>query len=585
MYSVLRKNHLGISKSRQQRNELLKNELTRLKRSRRPEGARSREIYDELLMDNKGHIDKTNEDIFRTFGSSQESGFMLGHQDRDCGSGVDNFIKRHFSFILALLDNHYLVFWVGYFVMIFKTTIYVIDIVKDIKFIAFLNSLRGGKDIDQGLEGLFDVGVAAAIGLLLLSEVVKVVQLYNCTGITPGQKVMTILLSPLQLIPFFIHHYERKLELRLRMLCVISEPTNDQEVSLTQTRNELMSLRRLKGEHRSTENVLEHLVQFIISLSVLVSYNSRDEILDLSPSDFIFSIVSSSISLLSMVRGQINLISSQKNSQIGLMASFLLALYFIFAILTRSGILFSSIYAIYILQNARERKPENARELPFLHLIFILITVTIMIIHILLSYLIQRKLLKGTKSNLKQALWSFLSPPLFLDWDSLYRRLDYKMPISECWRRSRNSFLLHNLLTLVGNLALGIPLYIWGYYALFTSVSPGDEAFTLVILLCTILFQAMPLGIGFIYLKKKHPWARILNANLTNFKPRKNVDQHLQRPRRHSLHVQFSSHRFLFTDITEQHLHAIMSDIASSLSSVSVPPKEFHNGKSRRRSI
>ena len=83
------------------------------------------------------------------------------------------------------------------------------------------------------------------------------------------------------------------------------------------------------------------------------------------------------------------------------------------------------------------------------------------------------------------------------------------MPIIECWRRTRNSFLLHNFTTLVGNLALGIPLYIWT-----KSVDYDAIILTLSTVITSIVSQAILLGLGFLYFRKKHPWARILNVEL-----------------------------------------------------------------------
>ena len=79
---------------------------------------------------------------------------------------------------------------------------------------------------------------------------------------------------------------------------------------MTKTRNELTYILRLKGEHRSTENVLEHFVQFILSVAILVANipGASLEIIVLAESEFYFSIGSSIISMLSMVRGQINLV-------------------------------------------------------------------------------------------------------------------------------------------------------------------------------------------------------------------------------------------------------------------------------------
>jgi len=138
-----------------------------------------------------------------------------------------------------------------------------------------------------------------------------------------------MVLSPLQLIPILVHHLERKLELKLYMLCHASESSLLDEESLTKARNEFAHINWLKGEHRSTENVLEHFVQLALSLTVFVTHafplNTEDVLL--KPSEINFSIASSIISMLSMVRGQIDLISSKNDGQLGFMAKLIVKLY------------------------------------------------------------------------------------------------------------------------------------------------------------------------------------------------------------------------------------------------------------------
>ena len=488
----------------------LKNELTGLKMSRFPGAERCQAIYNELLEENGGNVERTNFVLFQKLRSCQEAGYLLGHHDQDCGSSLETFIKRHFSFILAIFGNTIILICLSFFIMVAKTAFYMIDIVKDVKFINLFNTKRNENENTE-MSGLLDVGLAAAIGFLICSELFKMWQLYDISkGASMGQRVLLVVLSPFQVIPLLIHHYERKLELRQHHLCAIAEPNDQQMESLTETKNELSIISRIKGEHRSTENVLEHLVQFIISVAVLVGsipgwYNQP--VLDLSNSDFMFSIVSAVISLVSMVRGQINLINSQKNGQLGFLATLLLGLYMFLAVFTRALVIFFAIVATYQITD----------KISYAHLIFLFTTLTVALLHILFSFLIQRRLLNGSRSNLKQALWSFLTTPVTLDWDSFYWQENEEVSIPECWRRSRNSYLWHNLLTLVGNLVLGIPLYIWIYLESKESWFGYWELsfiFTLTTVIWAIVSQAIILGLGFIYFKYKHPWSRILKAEL-----------------------------------------------------------------------
>ena len=157
------------------------------------------------------------------------------------------------------------------------------------------------------------------------------------------------------------------------------------------------------------------------------------------------------------------------------------------------------------------------------HVLIILIIITVFLLHVITSWLIQKRHLKASESNLKKALWSFLSPPLFLDWDSLYRQEgnDDERQIPEYWRRTRNSFLFHNLLTLVGNLVLGIPFYLFWVQPQILDWCHGTgkcgwhlEWLLIAVIATVILGQGVLIGLGFLYFRKFHPWARILNEEL-----------------------------------------------------------------------
>ena len=543
----------------------MKNELTRLKESREPQETQTQQIFSEILIQNNNDIHKTNWAVFSKIGSCQESGFLLGHIDNsNCFS---NFIKRHFSFILALLDYRYVLLCLLYSLMLSKSAIYAVDIVKDVKFVDILNSVR--LDRDSNLTGLLDVAVSAAIGFLILSEIIKMVQIYHWAGTSLTSRLLRVVLSPLQLVSILIHHYERKSYLKLRKLTARHTIT-DTEQSLTQTRDDLTNIRSLMSEQRATENVLEHFVQFVISVAVLAANRSKSDelkIVDLSDSDFVFSVASSVVSMLSMVRGQMNLISRQKNGQLGIFEMFLISTYLTVGILTRAGIVLASIVATYHIKN-----------LGFAHILFIVVTLTVALLHIILSFLVQKWLLNGKLSSLKQSLWSFLSPPLYLDWEHLYRKYrrdDIEMPIPKCLKHTMKCFLLHNFLTLVGNITLGIPVFICAFYVMPFQAANDNYAdglryvkrLSFVTTVCTltlaVLSQVVQIGLGYLYLKSAHPWARILNVELA----KTGQDGAGESDRGRLLEVKFGLKCFLFPDVTDVKLHEMIGacrEIAAS---------------------
>ena len=505
----------------------LKNKLIRLRLSNRPGASESQEIFKKLLGDHNGEEHKVNLDIFRhSVRTCSEADYLLSHWDRDWGSGLDTFIKSKLTFNFSIVHHHLLFqLWMGYLIMVAKSTLYILDFAKDVSFIVLYNEKRA--ETVPLFSEMLVVFLAMAIGFLIASEAFKSILLWDTKRTPKAPWVLRMVLSPLQLLPIWIHHQERKLKSRQRKLCGITEPNNDQEQSLTVTTNGLDRIRSMKGELRSTENVLEHFFQFILSLEVVVGSASGNEIIDLSQSEMQFSIFSSVVSLLSMIRGQVALISTQKNGQLGILAKCVLFPYMAIAILIRAGIIFLSIIATFnfILatyihwDDIKTDITTTFRETS--HLLFILVLVAVLILHIISSFLIQKRLLKGTKSNLKQSLWSFLSPPLFLDWDFLHIQENYEMPIPECWRRTRNSFLCHNLLTFWGNLALGIPFFLFRTepqieglaYCLNWCEWHLDWAL-IAVLSTVILSQLVLIGLGFLYWRKFHPWSRILNEEL-----------------------------------------------------------------------
>ena len=544
----------------------MKNELTRLKKSRKPQETKTQRVFSDLLLQNDNDIHKTNWAVFSKIGSCQESGFLLGHIDN--GNCFDNFIKRHFSFILALLDYRHVLFCLLYSLMLSKSAIYAVDIVKDVKFVIILNSVRLDRD-HSNLTGLLDVAVAAAIGFLILSEIIKMIQIYHWAGTSLTSRLLRVVLSPLQLVSVLIHHYERKSYSKLRKLTTRHAIT-DTEQSLTQTRDDLTNIRSLMSEQRATENVLEHFVQFVISVAVLAANRSKSDelkIVDLSDSDFVFSVASSVISMLSMVRGQMNLISRQKNGQLGIFEMFLIGTYLTVGILTRAGIVLASIVATYHIKN-----------LGLAHILFIVVTLTVALLHIIFSFLVQKWLLNGKMSSLKQSLWSFLSPPLYLDWEHLYRKYrrdDIEMPIPKCLKHTMKCFYLHNILTLVGNIALGIPVFICAYYEMpFQAVNDNYadglryvKMLSFITTLCTlilaVLSQVVQIGLGYLYLNSAHPWARILNVELA----KTGQDGAGESDRGRLLEVRFGLKCFLFPDVTDVKLHEMIGacrEIAAS---------------------
>ena len=87
------------------------------------------------------------------------------------------------------------------------------------------------------------------------------------------------------------------------------------------------------------------------------------------------------------------------------------------------------------------------------------------------------------------------------------------MSILDCWRRSKYVLFLHNLITLLGNIVL-----LHAFAPMLVKTNPNITALsyaTIIGIDVAIFSQILLLGIGFLYFKTCHPWARLLKAELS----------------------------------------------------------------------
>ena len=456
----------------------MNNHLMHLKLSQESGWEESQHIYKQALEVNGEDAARTNSDLFEYLKSGPGSAYLFSHVDSDLGSRWERLSKKWLSFIYTLEEVRIPTLVIWFISMLSNTTFYILDIVKDSRFIIFI--------LIALLPESFYL-VIISVGSLIVNEGAKMIQLYNRPGKLTSKKLMGIVFSIV--LPAYLHHSEFMANIQLKKLAAIKRRSKDEEAEFIKVRKLLHNVLLEKAQLRATENVLEHFPQIIISTSVLTLEGAVKQ-LELTEGKKLFFILSLTLSLISVVRGQINLISARKNGQLGILAKLFLAIYLIIAIIPR-------MYAFTALLNGREA-----------YLAFSVLSL-VFLLHTGLSYVIQKKIFQQREQKFMQALWTFLTPPLFLDWDTLYRQQVGKMSIQECWTRTKYVILGHNILTLIGNIALGHKVT---KPILELGVSSGiDDIIKLAIMM---LSQMTLLALSYCYLKTRHPWARILRAEL-----------------------------------------------------------------------
>ena len=124
-------------------NTRLKNELTRLRLSKKPGASVSREIFEKLLDDHHRDEHNVNLDIFsKSVKSCIEAGYLLGHRDRDFGSKFATLVKSKLPHIYSLQNNSIYLICLGFISVVAKTALYILDFVKDVMFILLFDERR-----------------------------------------------------------------------------------------------------------------------------------------------------------------------------------------------------------------------------------------------------------------------------------------------------------------------------------------------------------------------------------------------------------------------------------------------------------
>ena len=454
----------------------MNNLLIQLKRSRWTGRKECRGIFQQILKAHEGDVQATYMYLFNNLGTGEFSEYLLGHVHGDIKSWWECFSKKWLWFLYTLAEVKVIAWSVGFIKAVLKSLFYYLDIVKDIRSITLI--------LIPLLPASMHL-IVMAFSSLLITEAAKMIQLYSI------QKKRSPFFGPVE--PFFLHHDELMEEIQLHHLALIPSRDDDQEQTFTRARQQRVVTNLTKAEMRATENVIEHLPQIIIPLSMLTLKGAQTELMT-TEGKTLFFFLSLTFSFMSIVRGQVSLISARKKGHLDSEAKLLLSVYQIFAILPRT-------YAIVLLLNGMN----TAVSFPILGLVALL--------HILLSCATQKILFKEEKNLFWQALWTFLTPPLFLDWDTLYRQQGYKMSVQECWSRTKYCIIIHNTLTLLGNVTLDRVVGL-GWTQIVSSEI--DTVLKFVILIC---IHIILIGLSFLYFKRLHPWARLLNAELTKQPP------------------------------------------------------------------
>jgi hypothetical protein len=470
-----------------------------------------------------------------------------------------------------------------YFKFLLNVLVHYSDVVKDIVLLRQIWNYMLGNSVGTLLEFEFPSVVFWVILTSVAGNEMSILITFICSAefnkYSKLRKVLSILLAPC--IPGVIHYQELKHEHCLKQLVCATERLNDVmsedwiDSNFTRIRKRINVLRSLRADIRATETVLEHFSQLVILLLILTLTNTNtakvvrmDKIFN---NNELLIFVSTAWSFISLLRGLVSYVKASKSNYLPLLGQLVLFTYFAVSMSVRLlsivlfftphiglfdtnyhsilGVLSPNTFVSRDTDQDLQRMFDNGEngtatyfdvewqkvqikepKLFYFPSFFRLFFISLVILHIILTLFLQTKLYRDhTTKRIVQALNTMLCPPLFLDWEVIYRACKGSITIKESWRRSHKLIITHIMIHFIEHVALCIPLILFKRRIdkrneqldeLFPPLK--DELYSTYIvnvliglgLASSFILPPIQYGLARLYFIKGHPWSRLLNAKL-----------------------------------------------------------------------
>jgi hypothetical protein len=470
----------------------------------------------------------------------------------------------------------------------FGTLLHYTDLVKDLLLVTKLGMMMvSSEDGFLHVSGSrFPCTVLAVICTsIIMSELANILTLTAHPEFSEaGRKKRCLLLIFLPAGPAYIRHKESRL-LREQAILIHDIPLcldtaqgksitmNSIEARLSLCESKLTSLRILRSEIRSNENVLEHFVQLVVLIVILLVDLSSTKV-DVSLGKFFlhenegFLAFSAIISFVSLVRGHLFYIEAKNHVWLPIKGKAIQFVYFLLSILVRvfyiilfftprlglfetlkfvqMGRLKGTSFPIYdITQRGQALTLVDVWNDKFLMMDFseainkvspaallISIPIVLLFLHLAITYKINSPVLPkayGLVAKLKCCLYSLVCPPLFLDWIDMVPSPELS-GIGKSWNKVMKAFACHTVLFSLEHIILCIPLFLLNsliqtrFYKMSEYFQPlSEEALSAYAVTClmyagitiSVLFPLVQLTLALLYFRLGHPWSRILRRRDT----------------------------------------------------------------------
>ena len=424
-------------------------------------------------------VDDTNRHFFDELGTTDVSKILFNSIDNGLMLRLKKYVARempqlwrsvkrmqgnlHFPLLIFFVFGHYL------------------DIFKDV-FLAsdFSSLLKGQCRVDPFSLGL----VLLMVFSILLGQLANMIVVATLERLSGRQKLLGCVF--IVLAPAAVQYRISRLSSRLNQ----AAKTCIDEKEITEARKDLSLMMDLKARFRANENILEHFLQLIVLLILSLIKESKTATTPPHLAKYVvektgFFLYASSVwSFISLLRGQLSLTISRKNGFVPFTGKIVLAIFFtictgvrVWSLLlyfTPSLGLFNTLHHPTFAQiwarpaelavlnvnddgiptwlnvqwnNHTRGGEDDFYYIPSYILMYALLFLTIS--HLTISWIIHSKLYQKAEVRVSErffeALYTMICPPVYLDWEGIYRQGGGQLSKSECWKKSATTNIAYQV--------------------------------------------------------------------------------------------------------------------------------------------
>ena len=452
-------------------------------------------------------IEATDDFFFESLGTSHTTDIFYSNVENGLFVKVKKGLNRWFPKVWKVVNTLQVLRALYTLVMVISISVYYLDFVKDTLLMSKLGTFLVGEKVDFQLSLLFSTCVLSII-LPLLTNILSVL---NFNRWSPLQKLFGAIF--IIFVPTVIKY--RIYRLQLQYLSELKADSGQRLHMLLELKCHIQELRDLSVELRTNENMTEHLIQVLVLLLLILIKESNTTTASVVIAKYLvdqvsifFLVTSTALSFLSLVRGQVNQLVTEKNHFVPFLGKFfVLIAYYTTTTLARVWAvvllvtpylgLFGSLYhynhgskGAWLEDGERavfdidpngtvtwfnelwndEYKFESIEQFyEFPPNLLIIPLIIVIVLHPILSHLLHNELYyKGIErpnlnwiTSFQHSIRTIISPPLQKDWELIYRLYKLagrELSFQSSWRRSKLLLLALHALMLFEHMIMLVPL-------------------------------------------------------------------------------------------------------------------------------